>query len=41
MLLILIEIMEKLHLQVAIHGYSFEKKTLEEIMKKEMCELEI
>ena len=33
--------MEKLHLQVAIHGYLFGKKTLEGIMKKEMCELEI
>tara|TARA_B100001540_G_scaffold317257_1_gene349691 strand:+ start:328 stop:429 length:102 start_codon:yes stop_codon:yes gene_type:complete len=33
--------MEKPHLQITIHVYSFGKKTLEGIMKKEMYELEI
>tara|TARA_Y100000996_G_C22145062_1_gene487943 strand:+ start:316 stop:441 length:126 start_codon:yes stop_codon:yes gene_type:complete len=41
MLLILTKIMGKPHLQITIHVYSFGKKTLEGIMKKEMYELEI
>tara|TARA_Y100001949_G_scaffold152870_1_gene139464 strand:- start:28 stop:225 length:198 start_codon:yes stop_codon:yes gene_type:complete len=38
-LLIWTKIMEMLHPQMVFHEYYLEKKTLWEIMKKEMCEL--